>query len=244
MISDSKNPPVEVPASDIAEAVEEARPTNPWLQHFLDDQDCGLAAFNATMSSTPEADPVAEFRNIFLDLLEKYGDSFTDEVEFLKSYDTVQNLKASSETPAAQLEAAQFDLEWIFARCMNLVYYLGSFTFSAIHFVGSVQPSLMFENQPFHGYNERSVQPFLYKMLPLTFLHCGFFVVLVRSLSKESALELAADIKKSYHGNGQESICLMFQRPASTYADVIHELDNQDQPLQYQNNPHTAVELV
>ena len=103
----------------------------------------------------------------------------------------------------------------------------------------------MFENRPFHGYNERSVQPFLYKMLPLTFLHCGFFVVLVRSLSKESALELAADIKKSYHGNGQESICLMFQRPASTYADVIHEVDNPEQPLQCENkHQHTAVELV
>ena len=135
-------------------ALDESAPSNPWLQPFLDDRDCGLAAFNATMSSTPTADPVVELRNIFLDLLEKYPDTFKDEVDFLKAFDNVQQLKAAEDSTPQQLEAAQLDLEWIFARCMNAVYYIGSFTLPAMHFVGSVQPSLMFENQPFHGYNE------------------------------------------------------------------------------------------
>ena len=137
------------------QAEEESAPCLPWLQPFLEDADCGLAAFNATMSSTPTADPVVEFRNIFVDLLEKYPQSFTDEVDFLKAFDNVEQLKSAEGTTPQQLEAAQLDLEWIFARCMNVVYYIGSFTLSAMHFVGSVQPSLMFENQPFHGYNER-----------------------------------------------------------------------------------------
>ena len=39
-------------------------------------------------------------------------------------------------------------------------------------------------------------------------------------------MELAADIRKSYHGNGQESICLMFQAAATSYYDCIHQVSS------------------
>jgi hypothetical protein len=133
-------------------------PNNPWLQLFLEDRDCGLLAFHAMLKANQQANPLEEFKGLMQDLIQKHGESFTDEVGFLAAYQTVQELKTSSTTSPSQLEAAQTDLEWMFARCMNIIYKIGSFTLPAMHFVGSTSPRLMLEGQEFHGYNERFVK--------------------------------------------------------------------------------------
>jgi len=67
-------------------------PNNPWLQLFLEDIDCGLLAFHAMLKGNQQANPLEEFKGLMQDLIQKHGESFTDEVGFLAAYQTVQEL--------------------------------------------------------------------------------------------------------------------------------------------------------
>ena len=169
-----------------------------WLQPFIDDRESGLFIFETSIAREKDVDVLEQFGDAFLAVKEKLGDVFVDEISFGEAFTKWQTVKKNTEGTAADRQLAQSNLEWLFARCIKDIYFIGSFTFPAMHFCASAEPLEMAEERAFHGYNERT-------------------------LSKEKALILASDMEASYQAvSGQESIYFMFQKPANSYVDVVH----------------------
>ena len=172
--------------------------TSTWLQPFIDDREFGLLIFEAALLKEVEPDVLQIFGNCFVQLKEKLGNDFVDEICFEEAFTKWQELKNKPEKTSTEIQLAQSNLEWLFARCVKDIYFLGIHTFPAMHFCGSAEALLMVEGREFHGYNERT-------------------------LSKEKALQLANDMEASYQAvSGHESIYFMFMKPAISYADVVH----------------------
>ena len=136
-----------------------AVPTNAeWLQPFIADEDSGLPVYILEVTNNPSADVVTIFRNCLVDFktsMEAKGIKFADQLGFLDQYDQLQELKKKVDVLPSELATKNSALEWNFQQYIKAIFFIGHFTVPAMHFCGSVQPHLMAEEQPFHGFNER-----------------------------------------------------------------------------------------
>jgi len=142
-------------ACEAGETIPKEQEKLPWLQLFLQDQLCGLKCFEASVNRERKVEPLEHFAQCFLQLLDKHGENIRDEVGFVAAYKHLQALQGSQDPSPTDLQIAHSSLEWIFARCLRDIYSLGSFTLTSMHFCGAAEPSLMLDEEEFHGYNER-----------------------------------------------------------------------------------------